>query len=67
MSKFTIILNVLIILLISNFLYSEELSRFHPADTDNNGVIEDSEFEAYNNAWRTNAEWFFRCGRDAQI
>ena len=57
MSKFTIILNVLIILLISNFLYSEELSRFHPADTDNNGVIEESEFEAYNNAWRTNADW----------
>jgi hypothetical protein len=37
--------------------YERSTIALHPADTDNDSSISQSEFETYNAAWRTNEDW----------
>ena len=37
--------------------YERSIAALHPADTDNNSSISQSEFDAYNAAWRINEDW----------
>jgi hypothetical protein len=37
--------------------YERSTAQLHPADTDENSVISQAEFDAYNAAWRTNESW----------
>lgn len=37
--------------------YERNTTAFHPADLNENWVIESEEFTNYNNAWRANTEW----------
>jgi len=46
---------ILTILLLSTLAIAGE--RYHPADTNQNKVIEQSEFEDYNQAWRSDTPW----------
>jgi formylglycine-generating enzyme required for sulfatase activity len=46
---------MLTILLISTLSIADE--RYHPADTNQNNVIEQFEFDAYNQAWRNDTIW----------
>jgi len=55
MSK--IIVSWLYIFCFAHIAFSQTLERYHPADTNVNGIIEESEFTAYNNAWRNDSFW----------
>jgi formylglycine-generating enzyme required for sulfatase activity len=46
---------VLTVLLITTLAIASE--RFHPADSNQNNVIEQSEFDTYNQAWRNDTTW----------
>jgi formylglycine-generating enzyme required for sulfatase activity len=46
---------VLTVLLISTLAFASE--RYHPADTNQNKVIEQTEFDSYNQAWRNDTTW----------
>ncbi|ETR66011.1 MAG: hypothetical protein OMM_13374, partial [Candidatus Magnetoglobus multicellularis str. Araruama] len=46
---------VLTILLITTLAIASE--RYHPADINQNNVIEQSEFDTYNQAWRSDTIW----------
>ena len=37
--------------------FERSTSALHPADTNGDNAISQSEFEAYNEAWRTNEAW----------
>jgi formylglycine-generating enzyme required for sulfatase activity len=45
----------LTIILISSLAFASE--RYHPADTNQNKVIEQTEFDTYNQAWRKDTIW----------
>jgi formylglycine-generating enzyme required for sulfatase activity len=45
----------LTIIFISSLAFASE--RYHPADTNQNKVIEQSEFDSYNQAWRNDTTW----------
>jgi len=46
---------VLTIILFSTLVFAEE--RYHPVDTNQNNVIEQSEFDTYNKVWRSDTLW----------
>jgi formylglycine-generating enzyme required for sulfatase activity len=46
---------VLSIMLLSTLAFAEE--RYHPADNIQNKIIEQSEFDTYNHAWRSGMSW----------